>query len=410
MNIRREIKQIMAELPLTLESQHFVFHYGLRNPLRGVGMGINGVRTKLVVVTYLEALEGLYQTMLSSPWNREPPPTDSSKKTHVYILDSSPFTAYNRDYVPFIVLSSRSSEPTTQAELHRAAAEAVHEGTHLFNYTKRPMHDLNSPAWEWFDEGHAMLMEMLVAPGNPDYFRFLTNWIDMPEMPLDDPDAHYMSGMFVRYLSKRMGCEFVNNVWTGSEPNEVPLTTLERLMPEGQKFLSANPDDKDLFASGYCIDPYFIWDHGHPGVAPDVFLRYGERAISESCLLNSSEKVDIGGDLDHLACRYYRFFLRSNVQSLEVVLDPEESARNTPFKAEIVAITKERERKAHYLLRAPANGGDPSHRLSVQLTDLDPDQLDHLVLVVSNCGTQSKKQSRWAHDDNKEYTIRASTE
>lgn len=408
MNIQPDIRKIMAELPLTLESPHFIFHFGLRNPLNGTGMGVNGVRTKLVVVTYVEALEGLHQVMTSSPWLRDLPPTGPEGKTHIYLLDDSPFTAYDRDYIPYIVLSCRSNEPTTQAELHRAAAEAVHEGTHLFNYKKRPMHDLNSEAWVWLDEGLAMLMEMLVAPGNPDYFRFLTNWIDMPEMSLDDPDAHYASGMFVRYLSKKMGCEFVNDVWMKSKPQETPLETLERLMPEGQRFISANPDDDDLFASGYCIDPYFIWDHGHPGVAPDVFLRYGERAISESCFLKAQANSEIQGFLDHLACRYYRFFLRSDVRSLEIVFDPLESACETPFKAEIVAITKEREREKRFLLRGPEDGNDASQKLSVSLNNLDPDVLDHLVLVVSNCGMRSQLQGLRLHDDKKEYRIVAS--
>ena len=408
MNIQPDVRKLMAELPLTLESPHFKFHFGLRNPLAGTGLGVNGVRTKLVVVTYMEALEALHQVMTSGPWNRELPPTDATGKTHVYILDDSPFTTYDRDHNPYIVLSCRSNEPTTQAELHRAAAEAVHEGTHLFNYKKRPMYELNSEAWVWFDEGLAMLMEMLVSPGNPDYFRFLTNWIDMPEMSLDDPDAHYVSGMFVRYLSKKMGCAFVNDVWMKSEEQETPLETLERLMPEGQRFISANPDEEDLFASGYCIDPYFIWDHGHPGVAPDVFLRYGERAISESRFLKAKANSEIEGFLDHLACRYYRFFLKSDVRSLDVEFNPLESARETPFKAEIVAITKEREREKRFLLRASENGDGASQKLSVSLSDLDPDVLDHLVLVVSNCGMRSQLQGRRPHDDKKEYRIVAS--
>ena len=408
MKIQPDVRIIGQELPLILESPHFIFHYGLRNPLNGTGMGVNGVRTKLVVLTYMEALETLHQVMKNGPWHREAPVTDATNKTHVYLLDDSPFTAYDQDLVPFIVLSSRSNEPTTQAELHRAAAEAVHEGTHLFNYTKRPMHDLNSEAWVWFDEGLVMLMEMLVAPWNPDYFRFLTNWIDMPEMSLDDPDAHYVSGMFIRYLSKRMGCEFVNRVWMESKAQDTPLKTLEQLMPQGQRFLSANPDEEDLFASGYCMDPYFIWEHGHPGVAPDIFLRYGERAISESRLLKAQADNEIVGLLDHLACRYYRFFLKSDVRSLEVVFNPVASARETPFKVEIVSITKERERQSRYLLRGSENGDGSPYRLSVNVEDLDPDMLDHLVLVVSNCGVRSRLQSRRYHDDKKEYRIIAS--
>src|SRR5215211_7040740 len=110
MNIQSDIRKIMAELPLTLESPHFIFHYGLRNPLNGVGFGVNGVRTKLVVVTYMESLEALYQVMTSGPWRRDAPLTGPGGKTHVYLLDDSPFTAYDKNRIPFIVLSSRSNE------------------------------------------------------------------------------------------------------------------------------------------------------------------------------------------------------------------------------------------------------------------------------------------------------------
>jgi hypothetical protein len=406
MTLQRRMRSLLKSLPPSLHSEHFSFHYGLLNPLQGTGLGAHGVRNKVIIVAYVEALEALYKAMTSPPWSRTPPVTDATGCTHVYVLDSSPLTAITSDEIPFIVLSCRSNEPTTQGELHRAAAEAVHEGTHLFNYTERPMSDPNSGPWVWFDEGLAMLMEMLVVPGNPDYFRFLMNWIDMPEIPLDDPEGQYQSGMFIRYLANKMGAAFVNSVWTKSRIKESPIDTLQRLMPKGQKFISANPADRDLFASGYCLDPYFIWEHGHGLVAPDVFIRYGERAISESKLLNAKYESQIKGRLDHLACRYYRFFLKSGVSNVEIAFQPQVNGVPTPFKAEVTIVNKNTQRSESLPLRAKKNGNLLKGPLHATLTALDPDEIDHLVMVVSNCGTKSYNGGDVTnHDDGKEFTI-----
>src|SRR5262249_25557587 len=137
-----------------------------------------------------------------------------------------PFMTCDHKKVPYIVLTSRNSEPTVQAELNRAASEAVHEATHLFNFSKRPLYDkFNATRWEWFDEGLAVLMEMLVTENNPDHYRLLVDWIDSPEMPLDHPDGIYHVGMFMHYLGNLpgLGYEFVNDIWLNSRSDEEPL-------------------------------------------------------------------------------------------------------------------------------------------------------------------------------------------
>jgi hypothetical protein len=408
MNIKLQMKALQAAAQPALESDHFIIHFALRNPLKGKGMGSLGVRDRVIILTYAEALEALYRTMTSAPWQREPPVADRTGKTHVYVLDNSPFTAHDRNEIPYIGLSCRSNEPTTQAELHRAAAEAVHEGTHLFNYRERPMHDPNSDVWEWFDEGLAVLMEMLVASGNPDYFRFLMDWIDVPEMSLDDPEGHYQAGMFIRYLGKKMGLEFVNKVWMQSEIQESPLEAIKRMMPSSQKFISADPNDRDLFASGYCIDPYFVWDYASSSVAPDVFLRYGERAISESKLLSADSPEEITGELNHLACRYYRFFLKGDVTRVQLDFKVADPNNTTPFKAEVAVVTKDKRRIAgRYLYPVESETGVASH-LSTVLDGFDLDDIDHLVLVVSNCGTRTLRQAMGKdNDDQKQFVITA---
>ncbi|MFL6334712.1 MAG: DUF6055 domain-containing protein [Pyrinomonadaceae bacterium] len=413
MSLPTDIRKIVDTLNQTRESEHFILHFGLRNPRTGPGLGPDGVRDTTLILTYFHALEALYNTLRSKPWEREPPVVGKDGKTHVYVFDSSPITSYDSQKMPFIILPSRSNEPTTQAELYRAASEAVHEATHLFNYSKRPFYDLRSEPWEWFDEGLAVLMEMIVAAGNPDYFRFLMDWIDSPQMPVNDPDSKYQAGMFIRYLSKRLGLEFINDVWQNSEPGEGPLEALTRLMPAGETLVSSDPEVRDLFASGYCIDPYFLWEHASVSLAPDVYVRFGERAVSESLMLPDDSGKTVEGALDHLACRYYRFYLRPSVQALTLTLDCENACDVTPLKAEVAVVTNDRRRLLVSPLRphdGHPHGGDGRGKLTCVLDNLDPDAVNHVVLVVSNCGTRSSLNSpAGENDDNKRFFINAAS-
>jgi len=407
----KHLKQKLSEL---VKSQHFIIHYGLRNPPVGRGLASDGVRDRVLVLTYLHALESLYNTMTSHPWGREPPEVDDSGRTHVYVFGDNPITTFDNDsLLPEIFLPCRSKEPTTQSELLRAAAEAVHEGAHLFNFRKRPYYDLSTEPWVWFDEGIAVLMETLVVAGNPDYCRFLVDWIDTPETPLDDEEAKYQSGMFVRYLAKMLGPEIVNQVWNESMPNEGPIEAMQRLMalmPRPETFLSADPAVKDIFASGYCLDPYFIWDHESASLAPDIFFRFGERAVSETFVLSPGSTVRAEDALDHLACRYYRFYLKEGVGSVRVELMPEGRVNTTKLKGEVVAVTTERTRLLAVALSQVAEDseGKESGRevpLSATLSLPSPEKIDHLVLVLSNCGVKSSTKFFNDHDDDKGYFI-----
>jgi hypothetical protein len=406
MVIYPHVQKLESLLPHRLESDHFVIHFGYRNPRAGRGLGGHGIRDRALALTYMGALEALYKAMTSPPWRREPPVTDEGGRTHVYVADTEPYT-FHRRRVPFIVLSSRSNEPTTQAELHRAAAEAVHEAAHLFNFREHPMNDPNSYAWTWYDEGIAVLMEMIVASGNTDYFRFLMNWIDMPEVSLDDPRGKYQAGMFVRYLSRRLGVEFVNNVWTKSLPGETPLDALARLTPAGQTFISPNPDVSDIFASGYCIDPYFMWDHGCAALAPDILLRYGERAVAESLVMRRGDKETVEGRLlNHLACSYYRFYLRGGATRLTLSLYITDAPQATPLKVEVAVVTHEKRRERVEPLRPVPPPDGVVGKLSLTLGPVEPEDIDHVVLIVSNCGLRAaRSQKGGPHDDKKPYVI-----
>jgi len=390
-----KIEEIVERLALTEESEHFIVHYELRNPVLGRGLGPHGVRDRSLIDTYVRYLEKLYQTMTSKPWNREPPIVGEDGKTHVYVFNSAyPFTTYDLDNVPCIVLPSRNNEPTIEGELNRAASEAVHEATHVFNFTQRPLYDkFNATRWEWYDEGMAVLMEMRVTHGNPDHHRLLMDWIDNPEMSLDHPEGKYLAGMFMSYVAERLGDEFVNDVWLKSLPDEEPLEALERLTPDGHKFFSSDSAVSDIFASGYSIDPYFLWDH-----AVELFTRFGERAVAESLRLPDADGVEIKDHLDHLSCRYYRFFLGNGSADFTVNVNVGGAA---PFlKAEAAVVTNQKSRIMLDPDRPGKNG-----IISFNMSSLKASDVDHIVLVVSNCGTNRPVNGKLVDHDGCEFSV-----
>jgi hypothetical protein len=403
-----EIWDIIEGLPNELQSKHFTIRYGDRNPRNGPGLGVHGVRDRVLILTYLQALENLYRTMTAPPWNWPEPITDDGKKIRVFVCDEDPTTYHDDEQYPCIVLPSRSDEPTTHAELLRAAAEAVHEGTHVFNFGKRPHYETSSNPWIWFDEGMAVLMETLVAAGNPDYFRFLRNWIDVPETPLDESEEKYQSGIFVGYLHRRLGADFVRRVWLDSDEGEGPIKALERLAEEnGITFVSPEPSVKDIFASGYCVDPFFMWDHRSDHLAPDIFYRFGERAIAQSFSLNTKSACEVDQDsLNHLSCRYYKFRLVQPTKKVHVEMQVDDPANNK-LKCQVVIVDAENQPLRIVTLdKAPRSLLANRYQLSatIQLTD---DRNDHLMLVVTNCGTiTSAENDEDEHDDDKYYSLK----
>jgi hypothetical protein len=195
-----------------------------------------------------------------------------------------------------------------------------------------------------------------------------------------------------------------------SAERETPLETIARLLPEGQKLVSADPDERDLFASGYCLDSWFLNDPASPAYAPDLYIRYGERAITESFVLcpgnkvgtsDTSEEQDI---LDHLACRYYRFYLEEGVRQLSVELHSPDKLGESPLKAEIAVVTKEKRRGQVIPLRPVSDNLSRETLLSTCLKQIDQHQHDHFILVVTNCGARTFTPP---HHDGKQFTIKA---
>ncbi len=418
-----KLQAIISKLPLTMESEHFLIRYGLRNPPQGKGLGASGIQDRGLLLTYVKALERLHKTMTESPWNRPFPQTGDSGKTPIYVFniseltpfDGSPFTDTDLNDVPFICLPSRSFEPSMQDEMHRAAAEAVHEATHVFNYRHRPRYHLHSKPWDWLDEALAVFMETHLIPGNHDHLRFLRNWIEMPEVPLDDWSARYQAGMFIYYLEKCVP-GLANKVWVESLLTEDPIKAFSRLLPEttrsGDVFVSHAPDVHDLFASGYCMDSYFLWDHNSASLAPELYVRYGERSVTESFVLRPGQHESSGSQLlDHLACRYFRFYLKGNVTNLQVEVRADKSQTISPLKAELAIVNSElrRERNAIALRPELVETGRPAQILTAEINRISCETTDHVVLVVTNCGTRpTQPNSRIEHDDGRLFEVRVS--
>jgi hypothetical protein len=389
--------EIVHRLPKCELLPHFTVHYGLRNASSGPGLGANGVRDMRIVRTYCKALEEVHRVLTSPIFGRLPLSTDERLKVPVYILDvsellqdSGPFTGVAKDGRPYICLPSRSDAPTTGEELRRAAAEAVHEATHVFNLRDRPFldpvtgfPDQNTAKWEWFDEGLAVFMEQKTLPKNPDFLRFVMDWIDHPDESLDGVTSHYQAVMFVSYLASRFGCDLLRDVWTGAAPNDDPISSINRALAKyGLTFASGT--SPDLFCSGYCVDSYFLWSSARSLFPTTVHPRYGERALVESIGLSIGPPIQRDGTLDYLSCQYFRFYLEGGRRFAVRVRAPA-SAPFGPFRAYLVPVLKNREPDTPVELTRK-DMGKLGQQLSgeLQTTKQRDCPIDHVLLVVAN--------------------------
>jgi hypothetical protein len=306
--------------------------------------------------------------------------------------------------VPWIGLQCRTDLPTRAAELQYTAAAAVHEVAHAFNFRQRPLFGLYTEPWVWFDEGTSLLAEMLFLPQNPDGLRFLGDWVDRPEVPQDDLSALYQTGMFLRYLANVLGPAFLTRVWTEAKETETALEALVRLCADQERvFASDAPAVLDLFGAGYCVDSYFLRDPASGLYAPEVFERFGQRAVAHSFVLAPGSSGEAHDTLDHLACRYYRFALKDGAKRLVVRL---QAVAKAPLKA-VLAVVAEGGRRGESVVLEPVADPPPGGMVLVgELRGLAPAGLDHVVLVVSNCGLRGDNgRPGIPHDDRQHYSL-----
>src|SRR5258708_7306858 len=103
------------------ETDHFIVRFSLRNPpmgSAGEGRGGFGIRNLFVIAHYVAALESVYGILTEPPFSwKKGPWAHGNRKTEVYILylesvgTSEPHTAVDRDWIPYVCLPCRSSEP-----------------------------------------------------------------------------------------------------------------------------------------------------------------------------------------------------------------------------------------------------------------------------------------------------------
>jgi hypothetical protein len=276
----------------------------------------------------------------------------------------------------------------------------VHEATHVFNYCQRSLLSPYSGPWEWFDEGLAVFMEMELIAEYRDHHRFMGNWIEKPELSLDDSGASYQAARFIAYLAKRLGVEFVNRVWMESMEGETPFEAIARLLPKGVKLISADPEVRDLFSSGYCMDSWFMNDPCSPAYAPDLYTRFGERSITESFILKSgdwtqtSNKKEYLNSLGQLACKYYRFYFEGRVTQLRVEVGSPGESESCPLKAELALVTKDNLRARVIPLRTDDRRFKDQTLLTILVENIDQDEVDHIILVVTNCSISGATGAR----------------
>jgi hypothetical protein len=377
MTLQQHLDTVLTRMA---SSEHFDIRYELRDGHHGVSGSIHGVRHLNAIGVYLDNLERAFKVLTSARHKR---PT-TTYRIPVYVCSIAEFLSSEHPAaIPLdekgramILLPSRSPESNLAHAVGRAATEAIHEVTHVLNWVKRPpkSNNLLTSLWTWFDEGTAVFMERLLLPLNQDSARYCANWVDRPEIPLDSLAAEYESGMFLGYLARRFGPPIISEVWLQAKENEKPLAVINRLVAEREPSLAPQNEDEVPVFGDYELASYFIWDYFSDSFAPDVFTRYRHRTLCGHQTLPAGSCVPVHGDLDHLACRYYRFDLIDSVSEVEVEL----LSKRAPLVADLRIVNSDMSRGDGVRLSAKEN--EPA----VGKLTVDPLKIDHLVLVVTH--------------------------
>jgi hypothetical protein len=427
-------------MPQIGESDHFVFFGVERNPLPGRRLSTelshvtHGPRELNLWKSYARTLEEAYRQFVQAgrprPRFRYSLDEDPRKnRIPVFLLAadhgsrdcSFPFARGgifpSGQWAPFMGLPVRRSDPSREAERGYFDAVAVHELSHVFGMwilPHRRMGDANEnpdseiATWIWLDEGIATASETKVLPASNDWLRYAMPWLDHPELSLTDGSAWYQAAFFVRYVEARVFAktrksdfsfrvwEQAASVWKSVDGGGTPraLSALDALALSLAKhkiqFCSSNPEIGDFFASGYCMDSYFLWDPASPGFEPLVHERYpGGRGIAKSWdVRNRGCFPDGGHRLPHLACRYFRIFPTDSPAQITVSVAVSESD-GCELKAELACAlpkTKNRGWRRRFV-KTPSKSG---YRLDIEhVAPLSREDCDHLVLVVVNCALNS---------------------
>jgi hypothetical protein len=131
----------------------------------------------------------------------------------------------------------------------------------------------------------------------------------------------------------------------------------------------------------------------------EAYERYGDRAVAESVSLAPGETLTTNDVLDHLSCKYYRFYPKGGAMRLNVSLMGKDSTSIKTLKAEIAHVSSDGGRGEVKQMQV-GTGTEGSEQLLCDVT-LTHKAIDHLVVVVSNCGVR-------ADQDHKKYMLQFS--
>ncbi len=357
----------------------FKILFAERNPACGRGLSDHGVHDLSVIDEYSDFLQTAYDALTGAAL-RWPPLTGLPVMVRVYALDG----AYGfADLGPpsSMVLHSGGAEPRTADARARRAATAVHELTHLMQFSRGA-----TLTWRWLNEASATALETHVHPANRDAFQYLEPWICAPHRSLDVGEGYY-SFPFVSYLMKIYDPTVVAAAYlragAGAGVQAIDALAAEvasRQLRGGSSVAFASASNPDVFGSRYCRDAYFLsGDRGFLG--GEIRARFGYRAVSESFCKYPVRHAAKDDPVDHLGCRYYRFRPTERRTRLQVTVALETAPARQFLRVEMYAVRQSLRRGRAAAVTRDQN--DDSVVLS--LDEFHNDRMDHAVLIISNC-------------------------
>ncbi len=341
-------------------SAHFKIHHDMRDPTSHGATHRHGVRNQQLIETYAGAMDAAWNELQATPMpfdvgiGSEPLRCLVTDLHQVFPGSPSPFCRAEiegDEIIPFIALPSCYRELVDWPSiLDMARCAARHEPAHAWAFR------VWSKLWagltvddveqsialllkhtSWLTEGHAVAVE---AGDARDGFWLQHAWVwcDRPECSLfREP---YASGLFARYLDRRMGWRpgetFSRAITAITNPPKLEVGLAGVIGPLEE----ANARKMAMITSWAALDqvlrPHLTaeqaWMESCRAGAyiggstlpadeePAVFARYGRRAVSQSLSLRPGGSIQTDAyPAESLSCRYFQLDLDPAVKRIRVV-------------------------------------------------------------------------------------------